>query len=163
MSIVAIIKIKGAKETAAKLDALDKKVRRKVVSKAIRAGAKVIQQRAKANAPVRSGALKKAIVVRGSKYVGRRKKKRGEVAFNAQIGAGNFKGKTFYGGFQEFGRHVGKRSAALRDYRRATGEDPRRFIEGKHFMEQAGKQGASAAVSVIHDTIHQGIAEAAKA
>lgn len=161
--IVISFKLHGIERTIAALEWLDKKVRRKVVSKAMRAGAKVIQQRAKANAPKgETGNLKRAITVRASKYIGRRKKNRNEVSFNAQIGAGNFKGKTFYGAFQEFGHHVGKRSTALRDYKRATGEDPRRFIEGKHFIERAGKQGEGEAVSVIISTLRQGIEEAAK-
>jgi len=155
MANVATVTIIGAKETIAKLDALDKKVRRKVVSAAMRAGAKVIVARAKANAPVASGKLKKAINVRVAKFIGSRKKKRGEIAINAQIGKGNFKGKTFYGAFQEFGWKSGRRVKKGKT-------DNRRQIQGKHFMETAGKQGASEAVNVIMNTIRTGIEEAAK-
>lgn len=152
MSIVLNVKIDYAKVTQMKLNALDKKVRLKVVSKALRAGAKVIQQRAKANAPVRTGILKRAITVRASKYIGKRKKQRGEVAINAQIGAGNFKGKTFYGAFQEFGWKSGWRGQ----------KRGRKQIEGKHFMQRAGDQSKSEVLAVILSTLKAGIEEAAK-
>lgn len=155
MSIVATVKVTGDKETIAKLDALDKKLRRKVVTKALRAGAKVIQQRAKANAPRRSGLMASKIKVRASKYIGNRRKKRGEIAINAQIGKGDFKGDTFYGAFQEFGWKSGKRVTKGQT-------DNRKQIQGKHFMERAGKQGESEAISVIDSTVRQGIEEAAK-
>lgn len=170
--IVATVTITGAKETAVKLDALDKKVRRKVVNKAVRAGAKVIATRAKANAPRKTGFMARKITVRASKYIGNRRKKRGEIAINAQIGQGNFKGKAFYGGQQEFGFKTGKRGdETMRPVRFADGtwrliksKTPyrRKQIEGKHFMERAGKQGESEAVGVIMTTIRQGIEEAAK-
>lgn len=145
-----------------RLRAIDKKVRTKVISKATRAGAKVIQRRAQSNAPVRSGKARKAIKVRAAKYVGgkgnRRRKKRGEVAFDVRLGAGNFTGETFYGAFQEFGWKTGRRNPKGK-----RKQQPRRQIPGLHFMERAGKQGETEAVTVINAETIRGLDEAGKA
>ena len=55
------IKLKGGPELLLLLDELPKNLERNVIRGGLRAGAKVIQQQAKANVPVRTGKLKKAI------------------------------------------------------------------------------------------------------
>ena len=55
------IKLKGGPELLRLLDELPKNLERNVIRGGLRAGAKVIQQQAKANVPVRTGKLKKAI------------------------------------------------------------------------------------------------------
>lgn len=153
--IETTIKIEGAKEIAAALEKVSKKVARKVISAGCRAGAKLIQTDAKNRAPHKSGLLKKAIKVKVSKYVGTRKKKRGEVAINAQIGKGDFKGETFYGAFQEYGWKSGRRTTKGQT-------DNRRQIEGKHFMERAYKAQRSAALSTMINTIRTGLEAAVR-
>ena len=54
-------RLKGGPELLQLLDQLPKNLERNVIRGGLRAGAKVIQQQAKANAPVRTGQLKKAI------------------------------------------------------------------------------------------------------
>lgn len=147
MSIEVKIEIKGAKELAARLDKLDKKVRNKVVSRALRAGAKVVQSRAKQLAPRQTGALAKAIKVRTSKFFMGRKKKRGEVAIDVTVGKANFQGDTFYGGFQEFGWKAGAQQ---------------RQIPGKHFMERAANAVAPQAMAAIIAELAAGIEAAAR-
>jgi HK97 gp10 family phage protein len=91
-------KVTGVDKVVRKLRQFEPKVQRQAVSKATRAGAKLIQAEAKANVPVDTGALKEAIKVRAPK-----KRKKGKVATLVQVGAGDFKGDTFYGGMIEFG------------------------------------------------------------
>ena len=55
------IRLKGGPELLRLLDELPKNLERNVIRSGLRAGAKVIQQQAKANVPVRTGKLKKAI------------------------------------------------------------------------------------------------------
>ena len=87
------------------LDALDKalkklesKVQRRVLNKAARAGARVVQKRAKALAPVRTGALRRAIRVVTMKA----KKGQGKVAVTVKSGRGE-KRDVFYAHMVEFG------------------------------------------------------------
>ena len=55
------IKLKGGPELLSLLDELPKNLERNVIRGGLRAGAKVIQQQAKANVPFRTGKLKTAI------------------------------------------------------------------------------------------------------
>jgi HK97 gp10 family phage protein len=86
------INIVGGKELAEFLKTLPAKLERNVMRGALRAGAKVIADEAKANVPTRMGALKKSIRVSS-------KLKKGEVTASAK--AGNK--KVFYAGWVEFG------------------------------------------------------------
>lgn len=89
----------------AALGGMTKRVVRKRVSSALRAGAKVVQASAAANAPVKSGQLKRSIKVRSS-----RTRRPGEVGIVVITGAGDYKGDEFYGAFQEYGWEQGDRS-----------------------------------------------------
>ena len=55
------IRLKGGPELLRLLDELPKNLERNVIRGGLRAGAKVIQQQAKANVPVKTGQLKRAI------------------------------------------------------------------------------------------------------
>lgn len=59
------IQVKGLKELSKKLENLPENLKKKAVRRSIAAGAKLIQKQAKANAPRRTGALRRAIAVRG--------------------------------------------------------------------------------------------------
>ena len=55
------LRLKGGPELLQLLDQLPKNLERNVIRGGLRAGAKVIQQQAKANVPVKTGQLKRAI------------------------------------------------------------------------------------------------------
>ena len=55
------IQLKGGPELLRLLDELPKNLERNVIRGGLRAGAKVIQQQAKANVPVKTGQLKRTI------------------------------------------------------------------------------------------------------
>lgn len=56
------VKVEGLKEINDRLTQLPNKLAKKVINKAMRAGARIIRDRAKALTPVRTGALKRNIV-----------------------------------------------------------------------------------------------------
>jgi uncharacterized small protein (DUF1192 family) len=101
---------------------------------------------ARARAPVSDdggGALRKSIKLRvmkrrsTSKYVGMK------VATSDKW----FVGDEYYAAFQEFGWHVGKRTKEMlrKDWDRES--DTRKFIPGKHYMEDVYKELGPAALS----------------
>jgi len=100
---IARVSLSGAKEVRLALAKLETKAARKLASKALRAGAKIVQAHAKATAPAQTGALKRAIKVRAGKN---RKTYRSIIV---GPGAKWFTGDEFYAGFIEFGWKTGKR------------------------------------------------------
>jgi len=90
-------KITGVDKIVRKLKSVEPSIQQKALRKATRAGAKVIQAEAKALVPVDTGALKDAIKVKAGK------RKKGRISTLVQVGQGDFKGDTFYGGMIEFG------------------------------------------------------------
>jgi len=91
------ISITGAKELERKLKQLEPKVAKKIVRQSLRKAAKPILTRAKQLVPVITGALKKSLKVRAMR------RKKGRYGIMVGTAAGWFVGKTFYGGFVEFG------------------------------------------------------------
>ena len=143
--------VSGVNEFKRKLADLEKKTRNKIVAKAMRAGAKVIQKQAKANAPVKTGFLRSQIKVRAGK------RRKGKIYFVVTMGKKNFTGKGFYGAIQEFGSlNTGRASQSARASRRAS-ERPHVKIEGKHFMGHAFDQQQAEAAALILDGIKRGI------
>lgn len=168
---VVTVKMQGYAQVERRLMALPTKVARKVASQAMRAGAKIIQTEAKALAPKDTGALRKSIRVRTAK-----KKKRGEVKFTVTTSSKDnlFKGDQFYGGFQELGYRLGKRSAEVQRLQRAVRKsrnagvhsvasaaldsvDKRRRVPGKRFMKRAFNSKGKAAVDLISQQLISGI------
>lgn len=91
------ITISGDKELIRALKALPRLVARRCLRQSMRPAMKIVQAEAKKNAPEDTGLVKKAIKVRAmkrsSKFIG----------IDVQLGEGDFKGKTFYGSFLEYG------------------------------------------------------------
>ena len=91
------VTITGDKELINSLKKLPKLVARKCLRQAMRPAMKLVQTAAKNNAPVKTGLTQKAIKVRAlrrsTKFIG----------IDVQIGEGDYKGKTFYGAFLEYG------------------------------------------------------------
>jgi len=140
------VKLEGADQLRKKLLDLDKKVARKISSQALRAGAKIVLERARQLVPVKSGTLKRSLKVRAGKRKG------GRISFVVQTKAGDYRGETFYGSFLEFGHKVGKR-------RRVKGlTDTREAVPPKPFLRPAFDQTKDAALAAITTTLQAGIA-----
>jgi HK97 gp10 family phage protein len=175
------IKLTGGEELERKLAELDKKVARKISSKAVRAGAKIILAEAKRRAPVgtdgkassgkkhKAGTLKRSLKVRSAK------KRNGTIRFQVQTKDGDYKGEAYYGAFVNYGHKTGSRKAIKRSkvgsLARSKGQrgrtkgvyqvsDTRRQIPGNPFMLAAFLAKKQQATDAITSTIQTGIAEA---
>lgn len=90
--------VTGDKEIDRKLRQLEAKLAKKVIRQALRPALKPTLALARELAPVgETGDTKKAIKIRAGL------RSRGRIKIVVMIGAGDFKGKTFYGSFPEFG------------------------------------------------------------
>jgi HK97 gp10 family phage protein len=152
------IKIQGLEQLRKKLDVLGKTGVKRAMRPALRAGQKVITKAAQAAAPVRTGLVQRNIKTRAIR------RSRKHFGMRTVLGEGFYKGKTFYGAFQEFGWKTGSRkhdpSAVSNRYVRSL---QRRQIPGKHFMEKAAKANARAVGDLIVNLAAPDIeAEAAK-
>ena len=186
-----VVQLKGYQQIENMLKTLDKKVARKHVSKSFRAGAKVIEKQAEANAPVgrnykrkgkdhKGGTLKKSIKVKAFK-----RNRKGKVGFNVTTsGSDNlFQGDVFYGAFQEMGYRIGKRDAATRKaqksylnarksgnalaIKRTQAEydsmDSRPRVPAQRFMRRAFQSHGKQATSIIERELLKGVMQEAKA
>lgn len=148
---VASVTLTGAKEIRIALARLEAKLARKIGSKALRAGAKIVQARAKSLSPIETGALKKSIKVRAGKN---RKTYRSIIVASGEKW---FTGKEFYAAFVEFGHRTGKRSAGTkraqvnRTYNAAA--DTRKEVPGVHFVERAYEATKEAALDKVIQTL----------
>lgn len=152
MAMKMTLTLQGGKELERKLKTLPTRIRNKVVRTALRSGAKLVQAETKQLAPVATGLLRKSLKVRAMK------RKKGRIGINVQMGAGDYKGETFYGAFVEYGHKVGKRPGKL-----DKAADSRGSVAGKHFMDEAFENKAQDAADLIESQLKAGIeAEAAR-
>lgn len=142
------IEIKGALELDRALKNLPDKIARNLLRAALRAGGKVILERARAGVPVESGALRDSLRVSTSL--------RGGVA-RASVKAGSK--KAYYAHMVEFGtqRHWikprNRKSLFLAGLAREVVDHP--GARDKPFMRPAIEQGAGAATEAIADYIRK--------
>jgi HK97 gp10 family phage protein len=110
--------IQGDKELIAKLQALSKKHAGGAIRKGSRAGSKIIASAMKANAPVKTGALKASIKVRA---LPRRKNVTGTRVIETAYYAGFVEFKTKHNEAKQGGSHAVEKSAdATKDQAMAT-------------------------------------------
>jgi HK97 gp10 family phage protein len=129
--------ITGIKEIQRAFRELPDDLLGQLVRQAIRKGLKPVLAAVKAGAPRKSGALARAIKIRALA-----KRKRGVIALEIRVGDGDFKGTTFYGGFQELGTSK---------------------MKGRHFMAEAFDGTKEEAAATIMDLVAKGIEREAKA
>lgn len=115
----------GRSQVERVLEELPAKSAKKVLRQAMRKAMKPVAAQVKANAPVRSGATRKAVKVRAAK-VGRK-----ALGIDVTVGAGDYKGDTFAAAFVEYG--TGERTKA------STGQAVGR-VEARRFMHRAFEQ-----------------------
>lgn len=117
-------RLTGDRLLDARFAALSRASQGKIIRPALRAASNEFLTAARANVPVKTGALKRSLVVRSGK------RSRRAIRVLVQTGAGFFTGPTYYGGFVEYGHRVGKRSLGM----------ARRFVRGVHFVRRAYEQ-----------------------
>lgn len=135
------VKVEGLPQLIKALTAFEKKVMNKGLKKCFRDGSKVIAKAVKDETPKgQSGFLRKAIKVRAAK------RKKNRIGVNVQIGEGNFKGDSFYGGFVEFGTKTA---------------DGKVKIKGRRFMKKGFDKSKDAAAAAMVESLRESIANAA--
>lgn len=136
-SVKIDVSVEGAEEVLRELEARGKKIASKGLRKALREGGRPFLAAAKANVPVRTGALKKSLRLRA----GRRSRKWiSFVVTTSKESKGNlFVGKQYYAGFVEFGapRRGIKPSGFLRRAFEARKEEAKGIVikELRKFLE----------------------------
>lgn len=135
--------ITGNKSLTKMLNALGSNKAREFHRKAVRKAARPILSEAKTNAPVKSGALRGSLTIRAMP-----KSRKGiGVKVTNKVGH-DFQGKTFYGGFQEYGWKVGRRRS-----KRGGTSDNRRKVAGKWFMRNAGNAQEQNAIDIYESEV----------
>lgn len=128
------IKITGLREVTKALYSHSQQLGDRVVKGSLRVGANYIARIARANAPVKTGLLKRrGIVVRNSK-IHRGKSSKDMIGIYLTI-ASKKKGDPYYGKFQEAGWKAGKR-----------------LVPGKKFIDKAFEQNKERAVEAIRQS-----------
>lgn len=138
-----VLVITGNKSLTRMLNALGSPKARELHRKAVRKAARPILEHAKAESPVKSGAMRKSLTIKAL-----RRSRRG-IGVRVTQKEGLFKGDQFYGGFQEFGWLTGRRRK--KEHRKSNRE--RRKIPGKWFMRGAGTAKEQEAIDIYESEL----------
>lgn len=163
MSDSFTISVTGLKETQKILYSYSQKLGDFVVYKALRAGAGIIKKEIEANAPVKTGKLKRGFVIRRSK-IHRGKSSKDMIGVYISIRKG--KDAPYYGKFQEDGWHakgpssqgIGKkvdRYLIRKGFGSGTGRKTQgsgTIVPGKKFIDRAFLEKRAEAVELIRRT-----------
>lgn len=157
------VQIRGVEEIQRRLRELETRTAKKATRTALRAGAKIILDEARATAPVRTGLVRRAIKVKAGKS------SKGMVSVLVQLGSKMFAGKSFYGAFVNFGHFMGKRLAGRwrgaerkERYTAASVAAGRVFVPGTHWMERSFESKKNLALEVAQGKLIELIEEEAK-
>lgn len=148
-------KTRGDKRILKKLAGLPPKIQRKVISKSARTAMRPVLNAAKANAPKKTGRLKKSLRMRALK-----RSRKGRIGVTVATSAKWFSGDEYYGAFQEFGWKVGKRAKGHR--RKDAEADTRKQVPGKHYVERAYKSHGEQALKTFLSEVPGQIEKLAK-
>lgn len=131
-------------------DSCPKQVK-KDVKASLKDGAQPILEKAKADAPQRSGKLAASLKIKA----GGGRKGKGRISVSVRTDAKSlFQGETFYAGMQEFGwDQVPTFNIGTKIYSYPRGWQPTTHREGKHFMKRAIDEAASAAVEKFAESL----------
>jgi HK97 gp10 family phage protein len=153
--------VTGGKECLAALNALDKKIRKKIVRKGVAAGAKVFVKAAKADAPRDSNALSQSMTSRIKLY-----DKRMVAIIGPRRGVSKMalkKGKkrvpANYAHLVEEGHRIASGGRLSRLRRRKYGlvfqwgpGQSAGFVPGRHFMRKSARRAEGGAIAAFRDT-----------
>jgi len=152
MAGIVTIDIKGVNELVTAWDTLTDRVRRKILSTALRKGAKVVHSTAVPDIPVKTGVTKKKLKVLAGKY------KRGGPVRMRVVLMGVYRKSDAFGAPLELGHKFKFRKTAFKlrqDYRAdsVTG-----YAKPRPFLRSAAKSQRSAVEKIIKDAFRYGIA-----
>lgn len=150
------MEVTGAKELEAALKSLPDRVARKILSTALRKAAGAVRDDAKASAPIKTGKIKKSIVIRAGKY------RRGGSVRMLVVVLGAYRGPQSYSGPLELGHKVGSRGTGLKRKQAGTILDGRKYVRPRPFMRNAANRQRSRVVKIIEAQVRLGIHNEAK-
>lgn len=156
---IVLMSIRGDKAVMKRLKKLEPKIRKQVLNKAAKTAMRPVLTAARNNAPKKTGALRKAIRLRALK-----RNRRGNVGARVACSDQWFVGDMFYGAFQEFGYHIGKRENSMRSRGIWSGigsdRDTRREVAGQHFIERAFRTHGERAMQTFMEEVPREIDKA---
>lgn len=162
--------VTGDAEVNRRLAALKGPLAKKAIRKSSREALRPVADDARTLAPRKSGRLRRSIGVRALK------RSRSRVGARVTTGAESrqFKGRTYYGGWIEYGRKAGRRVrnadlGAARGTRRSAAQQQqaksldrsRRRIPGARFMRRAARRKRGAALTIYRQRTRHWIHELA--
>jgi HK97 gp10 family phage protein len=128
--------VTGIKEIDRTLRRLEPKIAKKLIRQSMRAALKPVRAAVIASAPVgETGQLRKAVKLKAGP------RRKGVIELDVQIGAGSFKGETYYGAMVELGT---------------------KKQQAQHYMREAFEKTAPAAKALGIELIGKGILQEAK-
>jgi HK97 gp10 family phage protein len=155
------LKVSGLKEVQRSLYSYSRQLGDKVVFQALLEGAKLMQKKARANAPKKTGRLRRGIIVKKSRINNGKRNDLLGVYMTLRTGKGKADPKdAFYGRFQEDGWNVkgasrtskGQRAEIVARFGKRTGRKTlpgNRDIPGKKFMRNAFDSTKEASAQLI--------------
>lgn len=155
------IHVRGLAELNRELAAFPTKIKKKAVRRAIAAGAKIVQKDAKASAPRRTGATRRAIATKSTPSRSRPDRVRSSVFIrtsgNRTKAARARNEDPFYWYFQEFGYRATGRGAKTSGLSRADFRARGRKIPGKRFMQRAFNRNTGRILVTFRSTLKREI------
>lgn len=140
-----IVDLSGDTELIRKIESLSNAIKL-IAARVLRSAAEPVLAQAKANAPVKSGAMRAALRIKKATS------RQGRVRIIVTTSAGDFKGKTFYTPMVELGHRQGSRKLG----------DARKKIPGRRFIIGAWTALSSKTEAAVRDGFKQEIEAAAK-
>jgi HK97 gp10 family phage protein len=165
------LSIAGDKELVDKLKEFTKAETKSAMQTGAKKALEPVQKTARAIAPKKTGRLRKAIRIRVLKRSRRR------VGARVTVGSldSMFKGRTFYGAFQEYGWRVGRRASnadlGIRKRKRRTAaqaeqiaelNNARKKIDGQRYMRRAIDSNREIVMTTFRGLLREGIQKVMK-
>lgn len=139
------LRLTGTQEVRAALLQLEEKVAKRIARAALKAGAEPMLHAARSKAPVDTGDLVESLKISTGK-------KKGKLVARVQTKSGDYKGKTFYGSFIEYGHYAGPRNLG----------NARKWIEPRPFLRPAFDENKDRSAGIVVEALRTGIDKEAK-
>ncbi len=160
------LEIKGLKEINKAIHEIPAQLGKRVVTSALREGAKIIQKEARSLAPRKSGRLRRAIKVKKSRI--HTKPRMGKFGFYIKINPGKkrddmqgaYYGHIIDGGWNTRGKGASRRSDVTSSFNRRTGRKTMRGktdVSGKEFMLRAYRRKHKIAADYTVKAVERGV------
>lgn len=168
------VEVHGLPEVLAKLESASVKMRRVISRRAVVAGARVIARQARANAPRRTGVLRRALFGHFSPKRSRRdqlavslvRARSGNKEGKHRVARGRTNRDAYYAGWVEFGHRIVPRKTATGSKfitaRRREAKSTGRRVPPRPFLEPAYKSHGAQAFAEIERVMREGLIEAAR-